>query len=445
MMNLFLQLRSDVVLVVVAGCLLVLSWLLRHDIEAIHLFFCLVSAALCGLMGYQSSVQRRALLSILAVCEDVAKGHLDRRLVFVHKPNPYPQLTSSLNRTLDLVDALMREANATLICLKENRYYRRILATGMPGDFLRTGEHINACVASIQKRLEGFDAVISNFEKHVKSVTSSVSDATDLMTQASRDMLSSAHDTEQSSHVIVKNARDAYSNVSTVAAAGEEMVEAIRAIEHQVVRSADITRETYTEVERASAAVKSLVSTAQEIGATAVMIRSVAEQTKLLALNATIEAARAGEMGRGFAVVASEVKSLAETASHASADIEAHLSTFDGRTAECLHSIENLSKTADTVIAMVQEISAAIVEQSSATEEISRAMESAAQSTGLVTAQASTVGEAALQTSQVASHMDTTSHQLVDHIQAFVKTWDQEISIFLDLARQLSSHTRKAA
>jgi methyl-accepting chemotaxis protein len=444
MMSLFSRSRSElytlVALVLACG---VFAWQARAGVTLENITTPLIAiASLASLLAAKR--ERKTVAEVTRVCKLIAAGDLNQRILLSVRHNANPEMTDAINRIMDLTDAFMREASATLICLKESQYYRRILATGMLGEFSRTGDHINACVSSIQTKLQSFDGAIGNFEKHVKSMTDTVSVASTQMAQASRGMLKAANETEGSSSTIIENAEQAFTNVRTVAAASEEMVQAIRSIEHQIALSADITSQTYGEVEKAKVSVNALVDAAREISSIATLIRSVAEQTKLLALNATIEAARAGEMGKGFAVVAAEVKSLADGTTMASARIEEQLTSFDVRSSECLSAIDNLARTADTVLTMVNQISAAIVEQAAATQEISRSMESAALSTGQVTEQASLVGQAATQTSGVAKQMDETSGLLVQNVESFVQTWDQEISNFLALARAMTGQARAA-
>jgi len=139
--------------------------------------------------------------------------------------------------------------------------------------------------------------------------------------------------------------------------------------------------------------IQGLGAQAEAIGKVMEIISDIADQTNLLALNAAIEAARAGDAGRGFAVVADEVRKLAEKTMAATKNVGDQIRGIQGgvegarsgmgeaarlvdqatglarESGETLRSIVDLARES---AAQVQSIAAAAVQQSAASEQITR-------------------------------------------------------------------------
>ncbi|UKJ72110.1 globin-coupled sensor protein [Azospirillum brasilense] len=267
-----------------------------------------------------------------------------------------------------------------------------------------------------------------SMEGSVRGIADNTVAASDEMKGNAQRMAQIAAATNRQSLAVAAAAEQASANVQTVAAASEQLTSSIAEISRQVAQSSQVARGAVAEAERTNATVNGLVDAAQRIGAVLQLINSIAGQTNLLALNATIEAARAGEAGKGFAVVAQEVKNLANQTAKATEDISIQIASIQEVARGSAEALSGIGATIGSINDIVITVSAAVEQQTAATQEIVRNVQEAARGTrsvtdtiGAVTSGASETGSLAEEVLGSAGNLHRESDRLRESVDLFMQ------------------------
>ncbi|KMO39906.1 chemotaxis protein [Methylobacterium tarhaniae] len=255
------------------------------------------------------------------------------------------------------------------------------------------------------RRARLVDDLAREFEQTVSGLTAGLAGAATEMEATARSMSGVAEETTRQSVTVASAASQTSANVQTVAAASEEMTASIQEIVQQVNQSSRIAARAVEDAARTNATVQRLAGTAERISDFVATVSSIASQTNLLALNATIEAARAGAAGRGFAVVAAEVKELAGQTGKATDEIGARIGEIQEATRATVGDIRQIAKVIEDMSTYAASIAAAMEEQGSAVQEITRNVQQAARGTEQVTGNIAGVSDGAGQTSHAATQV----------------------------------------
>ncbi|MDJ1479707.1 HAMP domain-containing methyl-accepting chemotaxis protein [Cytophagaceae bacterium YF14B1] len=218
-------------------------------------------------------------------------------------------------------------------------------------------------------KIEGeLDSALNEMVVRLRDIMGIIMQGADNIASASLQMSASAQQVSQ-------GATEQAASIEEVSSSIEQMTSNINQNTDNAQQTEKIALQAADDINKGNQSVGNTVSSMKTIAEKITIVGEISRQTNLLALNAAVEAARAGEHGKGFAVVAAEVRKLAERSQLAALEID-ELSKASVVTAEMSGNIlEQLVPNIQKTSRLVQEISAASIEQNSGAEQISTAIQ----------------------------------------------------------------------
>ncbi len=299
---------------------------------------------------------------VAAIVDASVVGDLSHRLDLQGKEGFILLLGTGMNQLLETTENALNEVARVLDALSRGDLTQTITNnySGIFGklkiDSNTTVEKLKDIISQIKDASESIDMA----SKEIAAGNNDLSHRTEEQaasleqTAASMEELTSA---VQANSQNAKQANQLAVDASEIAGKGVEVV-------GQVVTTMDAINE-------ASRKIVEIIS----------VIDDIAFQTNILALNAAVEAARAGDQGRGFAVVAMEVRNLAQRAAVAAGEIKKLIANSVDRVedgtklvAQAGLTMQDIVNSVRGVTAMMSEITAASMEQTSGIEQVNQAV-----------------------------------------------------------------------
>ena len=211
--------------------------------------------------------------------------------------------------------------------------------------------------------------------KSMEQLVNQLSQISVKIQESSDNLISLGERINQGASQLSQGASDQAASAEEVSSSMEEMVANIQQNTDNSKQTEIIAVESAAGIKKGNDSVVTAAESMKMIAEKISIIGDIAFQTNILALNAAVEAARAGEHGRGFAVVAAEVRKLAEHSKVAADqinDLSAKGVTISEQAANDLSQIApEIEKTAK----LVQDITAASIEQNAGAEQINSALQ----------------------------------------------------------------------
>ena len=228
-------------------------------------------------------------------------------------------------------------------------------------------------------------------------------------------------------------------NVTSIASAVEELSSSINEVSKQCQYELTVASKANQKAGETKTIVNDLHKSAKEVGDVGILIRKIADQTRLLSLNASIEAASAGEAGRGFAIVAGEVKDLAKKSFDATGKIQEKIDDIQRNSNSTITVMNEIVSMVEQMHSISLTIATAIEQQCSTINQVAQNINYTKQSSNEI---AKNVSHSANTLNDVTSSI-TDVYSEIENINVIVSEVKNSSSILSSISERLSNLVSK--
>ena len=320
----------------------------------------------------------------LALLSSASQGDFEVRARVGDLANGDRDLLVAINDFIDIVDAYVRESQASMDFASRGKFFRRMMERGLPGAFGAGAKVINQATVTMHQQSEMLlkatrdrHDLADEFERAISQLSTQMVETSNRMREMAEKLNLLQSQSVSSAGEVFEGAESTSHHIQTIAAATEELDASIQEIEKNFGISVGASDRAGQACEEARDSVIELAESSQAIQSVVRNIGTVASQTRMLALNANIEAARAGDLGRGFAVVASEVKGLANQTQSATEDIQLTIARVQAGSKIALNGTEKVRDSVQNIQTLAKEVRDQLHFQRAATSEINKSLQEA--------------------------------------------------------------------